>query len=150
MRERRVLCSEAERGGVQGGGRRGRDGDEGEVGWGSKSRGSEAMAGDHGVAVVVEGAAQLRGQRAGWQVEEQGGGGRRWCVGGGRENDGECGDRGQDAGAGSVGKSRKEWGGEWVVARAQRVVEDSKAVGTGGETTAGGESGVAVGQRAWG
>ncbi len=133
------------RGGVQGGGLRGRDGKgEGEVGWGGESRGGEAMAGDRGMVVVVEGVAWLRGQRVGWRVKERGSGSRRWHVGGGRENDGECGDRGRDVGAGSVGKSRKEWGGEWVVARVQRAVEDSKALGTGSETTAGAESGVAT------
>ena len=53
--------------------------------WGSESRGSVVVAADCGVAVVVEGAARLRGQRVGWQVKEQVGGGRMWCVGGGRE-----------------------------------------------------------------
>ncbi len=146
--------------------------------WGSESRGGAAVAADRGVAVVVEGAARLRGQRAGWQVKEQVGGGRMWRVGGGRENDGDGGDRRRDAGAESVGKGGKEWEGERAaaraqravaraqravarvqrvaaraqraVARAQRVVEDSEGAGTGGRITAGAESGVAVGQRAWG
>ncbi len=74
-----------------------------------------------------------------------------WHVSGGRENDGDGGDRRQDAGAESVGKDGKEWEGERAAAaRAQRVVEDSEGVGTGGKITAGAESGVAMGQRAWG
>src|SRR6266702_4575072 len=115
----------------------------GKEGGGSESRGGGVGAADCGVAVVVEGAARLRGQRVGWQVKEQVGGGRMWCVGGGRENDGDSGDRRRDVGAESVGKGGKEWEGE-------RAAEDSKGVGTGGKITAGAESGVAAGQRVWG
>src|SRR6266702_3756231 len=118
--------------------------------WGGKSRGSMAVVAEHGMVVVVEGAAWLRGQRVGWQVKEQVGGGRMWCVSRGRENDGNSGDRRRGVGAGSVGKGGKEWEGERAVARAQRVAEDSKGAGTGGKITAGAESGVAAGQRAWG
>src|SRR6266702_4614760 len=118
--------------------------------WGSESRGGTAVAADCSVAVVVEGAEQLWGQRAGWQVKEQVGGGRMWHVSRGRENVGDGGDRRQDAGAESVGKGGKEWEGERAAARVQRVAEDSEGVGTGGKITAGAESGVAAGQRAWG
>ncbi len=61
--------------------------------WGGESRGGVAVAADCGMAVVVEGAVWLWGQRVGWQVKEQVGGGRMWRVGGGRENDGDSGDR---------------------------------------------------------
>ena len=49
-----------------------------------------------------------------------------------------------------MGKGGKEWEGERAAARAQRAAEDSEGAGTGGKITAGAESGVAVGQRAWG
>ncbi len=132
-RERRVLCSEAVRERQRGGpgGSEGRD-DEGEGEVGGESRGGTAVAADRGMAVAVEGAARLRGQKAEWQVKERVVGGRMWCVGGGRENNGDGGDR-RDA-----------------AARVQKAVEDSKGAGTGGEMTARAERGVAMGQRAWG
>ncbi len=43
--------------------------------WGSKSRGGMVVAADRGMALVVEGVVWLQGQRAGWQVKEQVGGG---------------------------------------------------------------------------
>ena len=118
--------------------------------WGSESRGGTAVAADCSVAVVVEGAAQLWGQRAGWQVKERVSGGRARRVGEGRDNDGNGGDRGRDVGAESVGKGGKEWEGERAAARAQRAAEDSEGARTGGEMTVGAESRVGVGQRAWG
>ena len=151
MREMRVLCGEAARERERGvRGVRGVKMVRVKERWGGKSRGSAAVAADHSVSVVVEGAVWLWGQRVGWQVKEQVGGGRMWCVGGGRENDGDSGDRRRDVGAESVGKGGKEWEGERVAARAQRAAEDSEGVGTGGKITAGAESGVAAGQRVWG
>jgi len=118
--------------------------------WGSESRCGMVVVADCGVVVAIEGALWLQGQRAGWQVKEQVGGGRVRHVGKGRDNDGNGGDRRRDAGAESVGKGGKEWEGERVAARAQRVAEDSERVWTGGKMTTGAESRVGTGQRAWG